>query len=91
MKPKEIKVNGVTYVPKQEERKQNKPLLNLRMDEDEAGIQYATVVANGICADIISAWVELSYALLDQMDVDLAKGISALVSMKGLFHCRSED
>ncbi len=90
MQAKEIKVNGVTYVPKQEEHKQNKPVLNLRIDEED-GIKTATVGANGGGRDIISAWAEVSCTLLNQMNVDLSAGFAALMLANRFFHNRSED
>ncbi len=89
MKPKEIKVNGITYVPKQEEREQNKPLLNLRIDEGD-GFHAITVEAKGKTSDILVAWSECSCSLFDRIGVGLSEAFAALMAAKAILHNRSE-
>ncbi len=89
MKPKEIKIDGVTYVPKQEERKQNKPLLNIRVDEGD-GFHTVTVEANGNASEILAAWSNCSCSLFDHISVDLSEAFAALMATEAILHNRSE-
>lgn len=89
MKPKEFKVNGITYVPKQEERKQNIPLLNIRVDEGD-GFHTVTVEANGNASEILAAWSNCSCSLFDRIGLDLSAAFAALMAAKVILHNRSE-
>lgn len=90
MKPKEIKVNGITYVPKQEEHNQKLPLLNLLVVGD-SDLKDVSVVANGSKSDILTAWACVSRTLLGDIDVGLSVAFKALTAAKFSLHNQSED
>lgn len=90
MKPKEIKVNGITYVPKQEEHNQKLPLLNLLVVGD-SDLKDVSVVANGSKSDILTAWACVSRTLLGDIGVSLSTAFAALTVPKFSLHNRSED
>ena len=90
MKPKEIKIDGVTYVPKQEEHNQKIPLLNLLVAGD-SDLKDVSVVANGTELDILAAWACVSSTLLRDIGVSLSTAVKALNATKFSLHNRSED
>lgn len=86
MKPKEIKIDGVTYVPKQEE--QNELVLSIRVENVLP--RKCMVEAHGTTSDILAAWSDVSCSLLDRIGVDLSSAFAALMAAKVILHNRSE-
>lgn len=90
MENREITINGVVYVPKQEEHKQKTPLLNLLVAGDN-DLKDVSVVANGTDLDILSAWACVSCTLLNDIGVSLSKAVKALMATKAALPNILED
>lgn len=90
MKNREIKIDGVTYVPKQEEHNQKIPLLKLLVVGD-SDLKDVSVVANGTKSDILTAWACVSRTLLEDIGVSLATAFKDLTAPEFSLHNRSED